>query len=332
MRASAVLVVLAAIFVASSYAATYEPLAGVFSSWMREHGKSYSNDEFIFRWNVWRDNMKFIEEHNKSNKTFHLAMNQFGDLTNEEFNKLYKGLNYNHQARLNKAASAAPMTLSDVSALPASFDWREKGAVTPVKNQGQCGSCWSFSATGSTEGANFLKTGRLVSLSEQNLMDCSTVYGNNGCQGGLMDYAFEYIIRNRGLDTEASYPYQAALGTCRYNPANSGGSLVSYQDVPSGSEDALLNAVAIEPVSIAIDASRSTFQFYSGGVYYDSGCSSTQLDHGVLAVGWGTLNGQDYWLVKNSWGPTWGLQGFIMMARNRGNACGVATAASYPRA
>merc|ERR1711967_229102 len=142
-------------------------------------------------------------------------------------------------------------------------------------------------------GANFLKTGRLTSLSEQNLIDCSGSYGNNGCNGGLMDYAFEYIINNKGIDTEASYPYQTAQYTCQYNPANSGGSLTSYTDD-------------------------------SGGVYYESACSSTQLDHGVLAVGWGTENGQDYWLVKNSWGADWGLAGYIKMARNRSNNCGIA--------
>jgi cathepsin L len=147
-----------------------------------------------------------------------------------------------------------------------------------------------------------------------------------------MDYAFEYIINNKGIDTESSYPYQTAQYNCRYNPANSGGSLSSYNDVSSGDEGALLNAVATEPTSVAIDASHNSFQFYSGGVYYESACSSTQLDHGVLAVGWGTENGQDYWLVKNSWGADWGLSGYIKMARNKNNNCGIATSASYPTA
>jgi cathepsin L len=176
---------------------------------------------------------------------------------------------------------------------------------------GQCGSCWSFSTTGSTEGANFLKHGRLTSLSEQNLVDCSTSYGNHGCNGGLMDYAFEYIIRNKGIDTEASYPYHASQGTCRYNKQHSGGELVSYTNVPSGNEGALLHAVATQPTSVAIDASHSSFQFYKGGVYDEPACSSTRLDHGVLAVGWGVRDGKDYWLVKNSWGADWGLAGYI---------------------
>merc|ERR1712093_419848 len=150
------------------------------------------------------------------------------------------GLAFDYSLHANKVAAekAAP-----APGLPADFDWRQKGAVTHVKNQGQCGSCWSFSTTGSTEGANFLKHGRLTSLSEQNLIDCSGSYGNNGCNGGLMDYAFEYIIRNKGIDTEESYPYHASQGTCRYNRQHSGGELVSYTNVPSGNEGALLNAV-----------------------------------------------------------------------------------------
>jgi cathepsin L len=331
MRASTVLALFAALFVASAFATTHDPLTGVFAKWMRDNSKSYSNEEFVFRWNVWRENQQFIEEHNRQNNSYFLAMNQFGDLTNAEFNKLFKGLSFDYSAHISKAKSAAVETVA-APGLPADYDWRQKGAVTHVKNQGQCGSCWSFSTTGSTEGANFLKTGRLTSLSEQNLIDCSVSYGNNGCNGGLMDYAFEYIINNKGIDTEASYPYQTAQYNCRYNPANSGGSLVSYTDVTSGNENALLNAVAVEPTSVAIDASHNSFQFYSGGVYYESACSSTQLDHGVLAVGWGTENGQDYWLVKNSWGSDWGLSGYIKMSRNRSNNCGIATAASYPKA
>jgi cathepsin L len=203
----------------------------------------------------------------------------------------------------------------------------------PVKNQGQCGSCWSFSTTGSTEGAHAIKTGNLVSLSEQNLMDCSTSYGNNGCNGGLMDDAFQYIIANNGIDTESCYPYQAQDGTCQYSTSCIGATLTSYQDIAQGSESDLQAAVANNgPVSVAIDAGLSSFQFYSGGVYSDSGCGNqpNDLDHGVLAVGYGTLGGQDMWIVKNSWGSSWGVNGYIMMARNDNNMCGIATMASYP--
>jgi len=178
----------------------------------------------------------------------------------------------------------------------------------------------------------FLKTGKLVSVSEQQLVDCSGSYGNYGCDGGLMDYAFKYIIANKGIDTEASYPYTAQDGSCAWNPANVGATISSYTDVTSGDEGSLTTSITKQPVSVAIDASQSSFQFYSSGVYYEPACSSTQLDHGVLAVGYGTQSGSDYYIVKNSWGSGWGSAGYIMMSRNRDNNCGIATAASYPTA
>jgi len=182
------------------------------------------------------------------------------------------------------------------------------------------------------EGSKFLATGNLVSLSEQNLVDCSTSQGNQGCNGGLMDQAFEYVIQNGGLDTEESYPYTATgPNQCQYDASNSAETLSSYTDVTSGDENALMTACNQQPVSVAIDASQQSFQSYTGGIYSDPNCSSTSLDHGVLVVGYGTdSQGNDYWLVKNSWGASWGLNGYIQMSRNNNNNCGIATSASYP--
>jgi len=298
----------------------------LFTKWMRDNNKVYATDVFQAKYTNWKANLQWVQEFNQRGLTFTVAMNQFSDLTSSEFNTIYNGL------KLKK-----PITVSDIPlelnvALPASVDWRTKGVVTGIKNQGQCGSCWSFSTTGSLEGAHALHTGSLVGLSEQNLMDCSQAYGNQGCDGGLMDDAFQYIIANHGIDTEASYPYTAEDGpSCQYSAANCGSTLQAYTDVQGGSEGALQTAVATQgPVSVAIDASHPSFQMYSGGVYYEPACSSTQLDHGVLAVGYSSSGSQDYWIVKNSWGTGWGMNGYIWMARNQNNNCGIATMASFP--
>jgi cathepsin L len=297
---------------------------GAFTFWMQKHQKSYHHNEFLQRYNTFKANLDFIQSHNAANKTFTVAMNKFGDLTVEEFSKLYLGTKVHATTRM-AVASSAP------TALPTQWDWRTKGAVTHVKNQGQCGSCWSFSTTGSVEGCHFLTTKKLVPLSEQNLMDCSTKEGNQGCNGGLMTQAMEYIISNKGIDTEASYPYTARDGTCHYNSAHSGATMKSYTNVKQGDENDLQEKVHTGPTSVAIDASHSSFQFYSSGVYNEPSCSSTQLDHGVLAIGWGTYHNSAYWLVKNSWGTDWGQQGYIWMTRNENNQCGIATMATLPK-
>jgi len=318
---------LAVLLALSVQAFTETDYQNQFVSWMRNYKKSYAHDEFVVRYGIFKNNVDFIRAHNADPAhNFTVAMNQFGDLSAQEFGRLYTGLNvpegYIRKGKEQVASSAA---------VPAAINWATKGAVTPIKNQGQCGSCWSFSTTGSTEGDHFLTTGTLVSLSEQNLMDCSTNYGNQGCNGGLMDDAFQYIIANKGIDTEASYPYTATgPNTCTYSAANCGSTATAFTDVTSGSESALQVAVAQQPVSVAIDAGESSFQFYSTGIYYEPACSPTSLDHGVLAVGYGTQGSADYWIVKNSWGTTWGQLGYIWMARNRNNNCGIATMASYP--
>lgn len=218
-----------------------------------------------------------------------------------------------------------------VGDVPDTIDWRKKGAVTHVKDQSSCGACWAFSATGAIEGINQIVTGSLVSLSEQELCDCDRTY-NSGCAGGLMDYAFKWVIQNHGIDTEDDYPYQAAERTCLKNKLKRRVATIDgYTDIPSNSEDLLLQAVATQPVSVGICGSERTFQLYSKGIF--TGPCSTSLDHAVLIVGYGSENGVDYWILKNSWGTNWGMDGYMHMLRNSGNSqgvCGINMLASYP--
>ncbi|XP_050768403.1 cathepsin S isoform X2 [Gymnogyps californianus] len=198
-------------------------------------------------------------------------------------------------------------------------------------DMGACGSCWAFSAVGALEAQVKLKTGELVSLSAQNLVDCSRRYGNKGCGGGWKNKAFQYIIDNQGIDSDASYPYTAQDSTCRYNPAARAATCSRYVELPHGDEAALKDAVAnVGPISVSIDASQPTFFLYKSGIYHDPSCSQV-VNHAVLVIGYGSSDGEDYWLVKNSWGVHFGDQGYIRMARNRGNHCGIASYGAYPQ-
>jgi len=297
-----------------------------FATWSTRFNQQYaSTDEETMRSKVYAANVQFIDAHNKREaaglETYRMATNLFSGLTVDEWRAQYVNSKFNRTTPRNEVfLPAAPAD---------EVDWRTKGAVTPVKNQGQCGSCWSFSTTGSTEGAWQIATGKLVSLSEQQLMDCSTAEGDHSCQGGLMDYGFEYIVKNGGIDTEADYPYKMANEACNSAKEKTIAAMIaSHVDVPQNSDAQMAAAIAKGPVSIAIEADQAGFQHYSSGVF--SGPCGTKLDHGVLAVGYS----ETAYIVKNSWGPSWGDAGYIQLARGGAVAaagtCGMLMQPSYP--
>jgi xylem cysteine proteinase len=300
-----------------------------FGEWAKKHGRTYaSKEELVLRRSIFAANVAKINTHNGEGHGWTMSANKFTDLTSEEFKALYaSGLRAHEQRSKN-----VNLSLLHAAANPTSVDWEAKGAVTPIKNQQQCGSCWAFSTTGSVEGISFLSTGTLPSLSEQQLVDCSGAEGNQGCNGGLMDYGFQYIIDNKGITTEAAYPYTAADGTCTATGKPVAATITGFKDVPANSETALETAIVTQPISVAVEADQSVFQFYTTGVM-DSACG-TALDHGVLAVGYGTDAGKEYYKVKNSWGADWGMKGYILLARgakfNPSGQCGIQMMASYP--
>ncbi|KAM3721028.1 Cathepsin [Dirofilaria immitis] len=298
---------------------------------------SESNLEYR-RYTTFHQNVEKIRQHNERYKrgeeTFKMAINKFADMLPEESKKL-NGYRYEKKQLFRRKNI---ILMSANSRLPEKIDWRIKGAVTPVKDQGNCGSCWAFSSTGALEGQYHRRTGHLVSLSEQNLLDCSESYGNFGCDGGLMDYAFDYIKANDGIDSEASYPYEAKEGKCRYSNRTRILTDSGEVDLPEGDEEALQKAVAkIGPVSAAINSRY--LSLYEEGIFSHDNCSMEELDHGILVVGYGsekisgknnTVKHLDYWIIKNSWGDDWGENGYFRLVRNKDNMCGIASAASYP--
>ncbi|XP_021897428.1 cysteine proteinase COT44 [Carica papaya] len=311
-----------------------DEVMSIYLSWAAKQGKAQNDlGEQEKRFGIFKDNLKFIDEHNSRNATYKLGLTKFADLTNEEYRARFLGTVSDAKRRVMKAKSASRRYAFSVGdELPESVDWREKGAVAPIKDQGNCGSCWAFSTIAAVEGINQIVTGELISLSEQELVDCDRQY-NSGCNGGLMDYAFKFITENGGIDTERHYPYHAVNGNC--DPARKNSKVVSidgYEDVVASDEMALKKAVAHQPVSVAIEAGGRYLQHYQSGVF--TGECGTDLDHGVIIVGYGTENGVDYWLVRNSWGTNWGDSGYIKIernfARNKNGKCGIAMEASYP--
>jgi len=295
-----------------------------FADFVSIYGKTYeSTQEYLYRKEVFRENLGVIDTHNMKNLSWKLSMNHFGDLRWEEFRSSYLG-----DRKSKSKAKMLGTTSSKNIRLPDSFDWSKRGAVTKPKNQGKCGSCWAFSSTGALEGLHYISRGKLVSFSEQDLIDCSKSFGNNGCSGGIMDMAFKYVMEY-GICAEQSYPYAGKDQSCQL--CKEIFKISGFEDVTPNNETALQQAVYKQPVSVAIEANQQAFQFYSGGVF-DGECG-TNLDHGVLLVGWGENNGVEYWKVKNSWGEDWGDHGYILLERNVATSglCGIAMQPSVPK-
>lgn len=287
-----------------------------YNNYIEKYNKNFSYENF----EIFKKNKMIIDSFNSNNETYTLELNQFADINNIH-SEIYKPKN-DHQEYYE---------IKDIN-IPNKIDWREKNAVTHVKNQGNCGGCWAFSTTGSIEGLIAINKGELFNISEQQLIDCSSDEGNHGCEGGIMEQGYEYIIKNNGICSEEEYPYTASDGICQ--DCKNVVQINKYGDITPNSEKILKRAVAQQPVSVAIQANLTSFQLYSRGVYSDPNCGD-QLDHGVLVVGYGhdIFHGMDYWLVKNSWGPKWGENGYIRIQRNTdtpSGLCGITLQPTIP--
>lgn len=314
-------------------------LLRLFDRWILHHSKNYTSadgsSQKLSRFHTFKHNLFYIHQHNQLRPAAHrLGLNRFADLTHHEFASQHLGFRPRLDSASNRLRQYGPTC--DANSLPKSVDWRVHGAVTRVKNQGQCGSCWAFSTTGAIEGAHAIATGELVSLSEQELVSCA--HSNYGCNGGLMDPAFEWVVKNGGINTEKGYPYQSAKGRSKFCKLllkwQKAVTIDGYEDVLPNDETALMCAVSRQPVSVAINAGAYDFQLYADGVF-SGACSDdpNDIDHAVLVVGYGSDKGKDYWIVKNSWSEDWGLDGYVHIERSTGNkrgVCGIHSFPSYP--
>lgn len=295
--------------------------------------KTYSSeDEESSRFKKFCANKMSIEEHNKKytngDVSYSLGLNALSDMDHEEYVKHASCLQVHEN---DEATTYEPPADVDVASLPKNVDWREQGYVTPVRDQGPtCGSCYAFSAMGALESHTFKKTKKLVSLSPQNIIDCSTSQGNAGCKGGWPFKCYMYVQQNKGVDTEKSYPYRGADGTCAFKKDGVGATVTNMTMIKKGSEAHLQIAVAtVGPVSVGIDASKESFHHYKDGVYDDPECSYPPT-HAVVIVGYGEKHGKKYWIVKNSWGDKWGDKGYVYMSRDKKNQCAIASFAVFP--
>jgi C1A family cysteine protease len=309
-----------------------------FIDWVRDFNIEFRNDEhFDNIYQKWLSNDKFIEEINGKNLTYDLGHNQFSGMDDEDFRK-YLGYSGEYSGISSNRSFEKAIYDTSLYTLPEKINWIENGAVTEVKDQGQCGSCWSFSTTGALEGAFFIKNGHTTIFSEQQLVDCDNFKNGGrdmGCNGGLMDRAFAWIEKNGGLCSEADYPYISGEtktgGTCQKTcKVVENSKIESFVDVEPSSDIAMMTAVTQQPVSIAIEADQREFQLYKSGIF--TGVCGTKLDHGVLLVGYGP----DYYLVKNSWGLSWGDGGYIKLGlgndfNNGDGQCGLLLQGSFPK-
>ncbi|XP_077973058.1 procathepsin L-like [Styela clava] len=304
-----------------------------FVQWKNEYNKLYaSENEENLRKKIWEQNLKYVNEQNEKHQqgisSFEVHLNKFADLDIAEFNDIY------NKATLHERShhQSNRMYVSKGS-VPDSIDWRERGYVTSVKNQKRCGSCWAFAAAGALEGQHKNRTGILVDISVQNLVDCCVGdEGNYGCNGGSIMTAYDCVRREMGIDSDKNYPYRAKQSDqCHYDPNNNVQMDYGSEWIQQGNENALKDAVAtVGPISVAIDAGHYSFMLYKTGILDEPNCSTTYVNHGVLVVGYGSEDGHDYWIVKNSYSKYWGDKGYLLMSRNKGNQCAIATDASFP--
>jgi len=333
------LVILAVVALAVAVAAYKLPtdaeIKAEFTKFVHKYEKTtYGADQMDKRFRIFKDNFIRIQLYNKLYNTDVMQINKFADLTPQEFRGHYL-MKKRTPAQMRGEIKAEPAKNYITLKAPTSIDWRQLGAVTAVKNQGSCGSCWAFSATGNMEGQWYKSTKKLVNLSEQQLVDCDKECVqwqgekscDDGCNGGLMWSAFNHVIKNGGIDTEESYRYEGHDGRCRFKNATVGATIKSWKFLPTD-EAQLAAAVAADgPVAVAINA--DLLQFYGSGIIKtdSSECDPEALDHGVLIVGYGVQGNTNYWLVKNSWGKSWGEQGYFRIQRGN-NACGIASVPS----
>lgn len=290
-----------------------------FLLWMRQSNQFYTCEEYHFRLGIFLANSRFVREINSAKKTFRLGLNKFACYTPAEYKSLLGHISFPSLQR-----DQIIMNFKDD--VPDTVDWREKGIVNEIKDQGNCGACWAFGTIQACESAYALANGKLNSCSEQNLIDCCTPMCS-GCNGGFESRALDFILQKQNglLNSENEYPYEAAEGTCRFDESKGINQIKSYIHGRQGDEDYLKTLSAQGVLDIAIDCSQASFQLYTGGIYDEPSCYKFAVNHAVGLIGYGTENGIDYWLVRNTFGKNWGEDGYIRMIRNKENRCGVAT-------